>query len=280
LHALGIPLLRGRVFNDADYGNRPGLYELGSSVVLVSATTARRFWPGQDPIGKRVKISWQKPWRTVVGVVGDVREYSLAPKWAGSTMGDIYFPYYGGVESSAPDMTLVVRTRGLPAQAAHDVRAVVASVNPDVPLSQVETIDGILYASISTPRSTMWLFAGFALLALVLGTVGIYGVLYFSVAERTHEIGLRMALGAQRSEVLKLVLGKGLRLALLGVGAGTVGALALTRYLFSLLYGVKPTDPLTFMVVSLLLIFVALLASYVPARRATKVDPMVALRYE
>jgi putative ABC transport system permease protein len=280
LHTLGIPLLRGREFTDADYGNGPGLDRLGSSVVLVSATTARRFWPGQDPVGKRVKISWQKPWRTVVGVVGDVREYSMAPKWAGSTMGDIYFPYYGGVESSARDMTVVVRARGLPAQVAQDVRAVVASVNLDVPVSEVQTMDEILSASVSTPRSTMWLFTGFALLALALGTVGIYGVLSFSVSMRTHEIGLRMALGAQRNNVLRLVIGEGLRLALIGVGTGILGALVLTRLLSSLLYGVKPTDPLTFVLVSLILTAIALLASYVPARRATKVDPIVALRYE
>ncbi|HEV2247033.1 MAG TPA: ABC transporter permease [Terriglobia bacterium] len=279
-HTLGIPVLRGRAFNDSDYGSRPGLYELGSSVVIVSVTTARRFWPGEDPVGKRLKISWQKPWRTVVGVVGDVREYSLAPKWAGSTMGDIYFPYFAGVESTARDMTLVVRTRGLPEQVARDVRAVVAGVNPDVPLSEVRTMDGVLSASISAPRSIMWLFAGFALLALVLGTVGIYGVLSFSVAERTHEIGIRMALGAGRSNVMKLVLGKGLLLSLMGVATGIAGALAVTRFMTSLLYGVQPTDPLTFIVVSLLLVAVGLLASYIPARRATKVDPMVALRYE
>jgi putative ABC transport system permease protein len=193
-------------------------------------------------------------------------------------MGDIYFPYTVG--SLLPDMTLVVRTKGLPAQVAQDVRAVVASVNPDVPVSEVQTMDGILSASLSTPRSTMWLFTGFALLALVLGTVGIYGVLSFSVAERTHEIGIRIALGAQRNNVLKLVIGKGLRLALVGVGTGILGALALTRFLSSLLYDVKPTDPLTFVAVALILTAVALLASYIPARRATKVDPMVALRYE
>ncbi len=280
LRTLGIPLLKGRTFTDADYGERPGLDQLGSSVVLVSAAAARRFWPGQDPIGKRLKPSWQKPWRTVVGVVGDVREYSVAPKWAEGTIGDIYYPYYAGVESSAPDMTLVVRTRGLPTQLAQDVRAVVAGVNPDVPLSEVRTMDGILSASISPQRSTMWLFTGFALLALLLGAVGIYGVLSFSVAERTHEIGLRIALGAQRNNVLKLVIGKGFKLTLMGVGIGILGALALTRFLSSLLYGVKPTDPLTFVLVALILAAVALAACYIPARRATKVDPMVVLRYE
>jgi putative ABC transport system permease protein len=280
LHTLGISLLQGRTFTDADFGKRSRLEQLGSPVVLVSAATARRFWPGQDPIGKRVRISWQKPWRTVVGVVGDVREYSVAPKWAEGTIGDIYFPYYAGVESSPPDMTLVVRTRGLPAQVARDVRAVVASVNPDVPLSEVRTMDDILSASISTPRSTMWLFTGFALLALVLGAVGVYGVLSFSVAERTREIGIRMALGAVRSDILRAVLGDGIKLAAFGIAAGLAGSLALARLLSGLLYGIGPRDPVTLAAVGLLLAAVALLASFIPARRATKVDPMVALRYE
>ncbi len=279
-HTMGIPLLKGRTFTDADYGKRPGLDQLGSPVVLVSAAMARHFWPGQDPIGKRVRISWQKPWRTVVGVVGDVREYILAPKWAEGTIGDIYYPYYAGVESSPHDMTLVVRTRGLPVQVAQDIQAVVASVNRDVPLSEVQTMDGVLSASISTPRSTMWLFTGFALLALVLGAIGIYGVLSFSVAGRTHEIGIRVALGAQRGHVLKMVVGQGFKLTLMGLAVGIAGALALTRFLSSLLYGVKSTDPATFVAVSVVLTAVALAASYIPARRATKVDPIVALRYE
>jgi len=166
LRTMGIPLQRGRTFTKSDSS--------GPSVVLVSASMAKRFWPGQDPVGKQAKPSWQKAWRTVVGVVDDVREYSLVPKWAGDIVGDIYFPYQDGVVSPPLDMTLVVRTKAGSAQASGQLRSVVASVNPHVPVSEVRTMDDILSASISTPRSTMWLFAGFALLALVLGAIGIF----------------------------------------------------------------------------------------------------------
>jgi putative ABC transport system permease protein len=281
-HTLRLPLLKGRTFTAADYHPPAAKDQLGSSVVVISATTARRFWPGQDPIGKRLKVSWQKPWRTVIGVVGDVREYSLAPSWAASsnTEGDIYYPYYAGLESSQRDMTVIVRARGLPSQIERDLRAIAANVNPDVPVSEVRTMDGVLSASVSAPRSTMWLFLAFAALALALGAVGIYGVLSFAVAERTHEIGVRMALGAVPSDVLRGVLGDGVKLAALGIAAGLAAALALARVLGGFLYGVGPRDPLTFAVVALLLVVAALLASYIPARRATAVDPLVALRHE
>jgi len=177
-------------------------------------------------------------------------------------------------------MTLVVRTRGNFASLAGELRRVVSSLSPDVPVSEMRTLGTVISESVETPRSTMWLFATFALLALTMGAVGIYGVFSYYVTERTHEIGIRVALGAKRKDVLKLVVGQGFKLTLIGIGIGTLSAIALTRFLSSLLYGVKPTDPFTFTAVSIVLASVAMIASYIPARRATKVDPMVALRYE
>jgi putative ABC transport system permease protein len=255
------------------------------AVALVSASTARREWPNQDPIGKHLKRVQASEWTTVVGVVGDVSEYSLAsslPEWAD---GAVYVPYGNGAraEVGAPspaEMTLVVRATSGQADLGGGLRRVVASLNPDVPTSEMQMLGKVVSRSLEAPRSTMSLFAIFAALALVLGAVGIYGVISYSVIQRTSEIGIRLALGAQKSDVMRIVMGQGARVALGGVGIGMAGALGLTRFLSSLLYGVKPADPLTFIVVSLFLTNVALLASYIPARRATKVDPMVALRYE
>ena len=177
-------------------------------------------------------------------------------------------------------MTIVARTDSDPLSMAHALRRAVQTVDPDMPLFDVASMEQLVYKSVASPRFNAVLLACFAALALTLAVVGIYGVMSYSVAQRTHEISLRMALGARREDVLKLVVRQGLKLTLIGVVAGILGALGLTRFLSSLLYSVKPSDPLTFVVVSLGLVGVALLASYVPARRATKVDPIVALRYE
>ena len=177
-------------------------------------------------------------------------------------------------------MTLVVRTTNSLESLAGALRKAVASINPDVPVSEMQTLSAVISESLEAPRSTMWLFAIFAAMALLLGAVGVYGVISYSVVERTPEIGIRLALGAGKGEVMRLVMGQGARMALIGVTIGVAVALALTRFLASLLYGVQPSDRMTFTVVSTLLLGVALLASYLPARRATKVDPMVALRYE
>ena len=269
--ALGIPLLQGRSFDDHDSAQ-------AQPVAIVSDSVARRFWPKGDAPGKRISLGWQgSPWYSVVGVARDVRQ--MGPQKEAPLA--IYVPY-----SQAPRdfflsfMTVVARTDSDPLSMANTLRRAVQTVDPDIPLFNVASMEQLVYKSVASPRFNALLLACFAALALTLAVVGIYGVMSYSVAQRTHEIGIRIALGAQQEDVLKLVVSQGLRLTLIGEVAGILGALGLTRFLSSLLYSVKPSDPLTFVVVSLGLAGVALLASYVPARRATKVDPMAALRYE
>jgi predicted permease len=277
VRTMGIPLLRGRDLTDAD---RAGSQE----VVLLSASAARQFWPGQEPIGKRVKLSWRDNWRVVVGVVGDVREYGLAnnPEWGGGAVGDIYFPYAQGTLDPGwpPAMTMLVRSQRDPVQLAESLRTVVSRLDANVPVSEVRTMNGVLSGSVAEPRSTAWLFLSFAMLALALGTIGVYSVVSYSVVERIHEIGVRMALGALKRDVLTMVLKEGMRLTVLGVAIGLMTALTAGQVISTLLYGVKSHDPLTLLAVSAVIPGVAFLACYVPARRATKFDPMVALRYE
>jgi putative ABC transport system permease protein len=278
LRLMGIPLLRGRELKAGDMAPE------APPVALVTASMARKFWPQRDPIGKHLKRAWMSEWSTtVVGVTGDVNEHSLAAKLPDFADGAVYVPYGNGARAGVPrpaEMTLVVRTTNNLASLAGELQRIVSSLNPDVPVGEMRTLSTVVSESAEAPRSTTWLFGIFAAIALLLGAVGVYGVISYSVAERTREIGIRLALGADKLEVMRLVMGQGARLALVGVGIGLAGALALTRLLSSLLYGVQPTDPLTFMVVASILIGVVLLASYIPARRATKVDPMVALRYE
>jgi predicted permease len=281
LRVMGIPLLQGRPFTSAD--TAPG----AEAVALVTASTAKKYWPNQNAVGKHVKPVFMNDWITIVGVVGDVNEVSLAarlPEWAD---GAIYTPYgnnasAGGRHGRAQptEMTLVLRTASDRGHFAEAVRTTVAALNPEVPVSEVKTLRTVVSDSETAPRSTMSLFAIFAVLALVLGAVGIYGVISYSVAQRTPEIGIRMALGAQRRDVMRLVMREGVRLALVGVGIGIVGALAATRLMSSLLFGVSATDPVTFAVVASLLTAVALAACWIPARRAARLDPIVALRYE
>jgi len=266
-----IPMLSGRYFTRSDA-------EASQHVAIVSESFARRFWPKGKALGQRIDPGFSgTSWCTVVGVAGDVKQSGLGSK----VRLTIYLPY-----SQAPQpflmsfMTIVVRTPSNPAQMVNAVRRVVKSVDPDLPIYGVASMEELISTSTSEPRVRSTLFGIFAALGLVLATVGVYGVVSYSVVQRTHEIGIRMALGAQKSDVLGMVVGQGLRLALMGVAIGIAGALALTRFLTSLLYGVDPTDPLTFISVSVILILVALLACYIPARRAANVDPMVALRYE
>jgi predicted permease len=268
--ALGTPLLRGRYFADEDGPNSP-------LVAIIDQATARRYWPGEDPIGEHFK--GQDPrgrnddWLTVIGVVGNMRRSGLDRRPTPHI-----FEWYR--QSEDAPAYLVVRTVGDRRALAASLRSAVRSVSKTAILSPVTTLDEQLSDQLSVRRFQTWLLGLFSLLALVLASVGIYGVLHYSVGRRTHEIGIRMALGAQKHDVVRLVLTGGISLTAIGVGIEIGGALALTRFLSSLLYGVKPTDPLTFIAVCLILIAVALLACYIPARRATKVDPMVALRYE
>ena len=240
--------------------------------IVINETIAHRFFAGQDPIGHRLNFCSLDPkpcWFSIVGVVGDVHQFGLD---AGPTY-DAYFA--GGWPSH-----LLVRTASDPAAIAAAVTRVVHEVEPDLPVTEVTTMDGLLSRSLSPRRFASVLIAVLAGLALVLSAVGIYGVMSYTVGQRTQEIGVRMAMGAQPRNMLALILGRGASLALIGIAAGTLGALALTRFLSSLLFGVAPKDPLTFVGIALLLFGVALAACYVPARRAMRVDPMVALRYE
>jgi putative ABC transport system permease protein len=277
---MGIPLLRGRGLTDAD--GAPS----AQRVVLVSRSTAEHFWPGKSPVGEHIRPLWMSEWWTVVGVVGDVREYSMTRNTAEWVDGEFYTAYGShAIQGSGPEAppaatTLVIRTTQEQNQLGRELQSVVSGLNGDVPVSQVETLNGWVREAVAGTRSTASLFAILAVLAVALGAVGIYGVISYSVAQRTREIGIRMALGARRGEVRMLVVGQGARLAVLGVLAGLIGAVLLTRLMASLLYGVQAADPMTYAGVGVLLMLVALAASYVPAQRAMRVDPMVALRYE
>jgi putative ABC transport system permease protein len=267
---MGIRILRGREFSETD--NAKSL-----PIVIVSQAFAQRYFPNQDPVGKRIQpgasMSGKPPWREIVGVVGNVKNRGLA----GQTPPIYYVPYQQLPLSS---LTFVVRTGGNPRAVTAMVRSLMASVDPSIPVYRVETMNEYLSASVAQPRFNTLMLGIFAALALVLAAVGLYGVISYSVAQRTHEFGIRMALGAQPQTVLKLVLREGLVLALAGVGIGLAGAFGLTRLMSSLLYGVKSSNPLVFAGVAAILIGVALLASYIPGRRATRVDPIEALRYE
>jgi putative ABC transport system permease protein len=263
-YTLGIPVLKGRTFTDHDDAQAP-------KVAVVNEDLARHLWPSEDPIGKQLPLFRDN--LTVVGEVGNTRHEGLSQE----TEAEIYVPY---LQSPQNSMQLAVRTAAEPDGMVSAVRAQVRDIDPDQPLYHVATLQQVLSESLAPRRFNLLLLGIFAGIALALATVGIYGVMAFSVTQRTHEIGIRMALGAQRGDVLRMVVTDGLKLALIGVAIGMAGALALTRFLSSLLYSVKPTDPITFAAVSLILIAVALLACYIPARRATKVEPMVALRYE
>jgi putative ABC transport system permease protein len=254
-------------------------------VVVVNELLANRYWPGEDPIGKRITLDDSQQgatWITVIGVVKNVAR----GEWAAPQQEEIYLPFLQNrsyLEDPHPRVayqTLVVRTSGEPAALAPSVRNAVWSLDRNLPVSEIQTMDQVIAHSTAQPRFNLFLLATFAGVALVLAAVGIYGVMSYSVSRRTHEIGLRMALGARPGDMLRLVVGQTMTLALVGAGAGLVGALALGRFMSSFLYGVRASDPVTFLAVSLILSAVALLASYIPARRATRIDPLLALRHE
>jgi putative ABC transport system permease protein len=261
--AMGIPLVKGRLFTPAD---------LGGSNIIINDALAKRFWPGADPIGKRINLCSLDPqpcWLPVVGVVGSIHQFGLdaAPTF------DVYGP--GGWTPN-----FVIRTSSDPASIAHAAADEIHKSDPNLPVVHVTTLDGLLDETVAPRRFSTILLGAFALLALILAAVGIYGVMSYVVSLRINEIGIRMALGAQPRDIWRLIVGSGARLALAGIAIGLAGALALTRLLSSLLFEVRATDPITFAAVALLLAAVALLACYVPARRAMRADPMFALRYE
>ena len=272
--ALQIPLVRGRFLTDADTTDAP-------FVAVVDPGFVRRFWPNEDPIGKRIAINTvpksnppMPQWCTVVGVVGHVKHYG--PDVEGREQA--YFPV-----AQSPffrSMYLAVRTTLEPASVTSAIRHQVLAIDKDMPIYEVSTMDQLLSKSVVQPRLNLVLLVIFAALALVLAAVGIYGVMAYTVAQRTREIGIRMAIGAQTEDVLRQVLMEGTRLAAIGLVLGLAGSLAANRLMTTLLFGVKPTDPLTFAAVAVILTSVMLVACYIPARRATRVDPMVALRYE
>jgi predicted permease len=274
--ALHIPVLRGRDFSDADLAGRP-------AVVLISESMARQFWPGDDALGKRLTLTFSSNLvREVVGIVGDVKLdgldqtrpsaalYSPLDQVSAPTMGDW---------NSFP-MTLVVRTSNGPGGIVSAVTKAVRDVDPEMPLRDILPMDELVSNSLSQRRFNMLLLGAFAGFALMLAGVGIYSVLSYSVKRSMREIGIRLALGARLGDVLRGVVLEGMKPTLLGVAIGVGGALALGRVVSGLIYGVKPSDPITFLAVTILLVVIALLACILPAYRATKVNPMVALRYE
>jgi putative ABC transport system permease protein len=268
---LGVPLQRGREFTDADTETAP-------LVAMINAALAQRYFAHQDPIGKRLifgrpSAKRAPKWTTIVGVAGDTKLYGLA----NPARLEVYVPFR---QSASSDMTLVVKSGTEPAALTSAIRNAIASIDKEQPIFGIATMRQLVNNSVSTRRVTLILLGVFGALALVLGAIGIYGVLAYSVAQRTHEIGIRMALGARRGDVLRMVLAQGAKIAGAGVVIGIVASFGLTRLMTNLLFSVSPADPATFAAVAIVLVLVALIASYVPARRTLRVDPMIALRHE
>jgi len=275
---MGITLLRGRDFTERDKLEAPG-------VVIINETLAHRQFPNEEPIGHR--ITFDNPqknpnWLTIVGVIKDVKQHDLKVP----ALNEVYLPfsqqrhYLEGTSVHLAYMTVVVRTATDPLSFVKPVSQILRKLDSNLPASKVASLEQVIANAMWQPRFNLFLIGVFAAVGLVLAAVGIYGVISYSVSQRTHEIGIRMALGAARHEILKLVIHRGMLLAVFGVAIGLGGSLLLTRLIRTQLFGVPATDPLTFVSVSALLLTVALFACLVPARRATKVDPMEALRYE
>lgn len=271
-----IPIVAGRGLIDSD-GER------SAQVVVVSAAMARRYWPGQDPLGKHIRPAFESAWRTVVGVAADVRQYDLANHSPDYIRGAMYMPYPQSVtnERQLPAaMTLIVRTAAGPTGLPHRIRELVRDLNPNVPVSEVRTMESLVSQSTQPSRSMTWLFVAFAAAALFLAAMGTYGVVSYSTAQRTFEIGMRMTLGASRRRIFGFVLGQSLRLVTAGLAIGLVTSLALTRMLVAFLYGTAATDPMILVAVSGVMVAVALLAGYAPARKAASTEPLNSLRVE
>jgi predicted permease len=270
-HAMNIPVVQGRAFNDRDIETAP-------LVMIVNQALAKRDFPNENPIGKRINLGntdaqGQPVWWEIVGVVADIRNLELREAGAPEF-------YLSALQDSFPNMFLVVRTSVEPTAVAGAIRQAAAEVDKSAAVSDIKTMDRIVSAAVTQPRFNLFLLGLFSGIALLLSAAGIYGVTAYSVAQRTHEFGIRMALGAQVGDVLRMIIRQGMLLISVGVAVGLVASFALTRLLRTLLFGVSVTDPLTFVAITFLLTLVALIACYVPARRATKVDPLTALRYE
>jgi predicted permease len=273
---MGIPLIQGRTFTPED--------RLGAQrVVVIDENLARLYWPEGDALGKHMKNNDKDPWSTVIGIVAPVRhsqvvgEESSGNMTEGSGKGVYYLPMY---QTEAPAMFLIVRTNGNPSAMAQTIREAVHSVDPAQPVSDLKTMDERIALSLGPRRAAVALLTVFAAMALTLAAIGLFGLVRYNVTQRIQEIGIRMALGAQPRDVLAMLIIQGGRLIAAGIVGGVLFALLCTRVLSSLLYGVSPADPVTFAATAILLAAVALLACYIPARRAMRVDPMVALRYE
>ncbi len=277
--AMRLPLLSGRDIAATDAANAPG-------VVIINERAAAKFWPGENPIGKRVTFDDDRTnpqtWLTVIGIAKNAKQSD----WTAKIFPEVYLAafqnkqFIGDPGSHFAYITLVVRTTGDPGSLASAVKDTVWSFDRNLPVSEVVTMDGVVAEANAEPRFEMLLLGVFAAVALALAAVGIYGVMSYSVTRRTHEIGIRVSLGASRANILLLVVRQGMALALVGSAVGIAGALVLSRLMTKLLYGVLPNDPITFGAVAILLMFIALVATYIPARRAMRVDPMVALRHE
>jgi predicted permease len=267
--AMEIPLLKGRLFTSQDTRTSP-------RVVVIDEAMAQQLWPNEDPLGKRIRFGGidanaAAPWLAVVGVVGNIKQYTLD----GDSRIALYLAHG---QSSSRAMNVVLRTGGNPAALASAVRQAVRAIDPDLPVYNVRTMAERVEESLARRRFAMLLLTLFAVIALGLSTIGIYGVIAYLVAQGTRELGIRMALGCTPHGVLGLVVRHGMGIALAGVAVGVAGAFALTRFMGSLLFGVKASDPLTFTFVPVLLAAAALIASYIPGRRASRIDPMISLR--
>jgi len=277
LSTMGIPIKQGRDLSAIDGPD-------GAGVVLINEALLQRYWPNENPVGKQIRVHFptvktpsqplaRESWLTIIGIVGDIREWDIGFEKSPA----LYLPY---TQNPSRLMSLVVRANGDPGQLTAAVRHVVEGIDPNQPVTMVHTMDDLVAQAVSQRRFSMLLLAVFAGVAVLLAAVGIYGVMAYAVTQRNHEIGIRMALGAEPRDVLRMVVGDGMRLAGVGLLTGLIASFIAMRYLQSQLYGVRPTDPVTFVCVALALAAVAWMACYIPARRATKVDPLVALRYE
>jgi putative ABC transport system permease protein len=266
-----VPVITGRSFTESDDTK-------AQPVLLIDDTLARRYWPGEDPVGKRIRFGGAPPgqappWRTIIGVVGNIKTDGLDMP----TAPHIYISSYQNPNYA---LTIYVRTKMSSGTLGDVIRREVQSVDPNVPVYAIRTMDEVVARSMAQRRFALEIVGVFAVVALLLAALGIYGVMAYSVTQRTHEIGIRVALGAQPLDILRMTVGEGMILVIFGLVAGLIGAAMLTRLLQTMLYNVKPFDPITYSVIPALLASVALIACLVPARRATQVDPLVALREE